>query len=47
MQQGGFYLNNRRESDLARTVAATDLIEGRLAVLRAGKKSFFLIRVQG
>ncbi len=45
VQQGGLYLNNRRVTDLAQVFAADDLIEGRVAVLRAGKKSFQLVKI--
>jgi tyrosyl-tRNA synthetase len=38
-------VNNARVTDLAQVVTAADLIEGRLAVLRAGKKSFHLVKV--
>jgi len=46
VQQGGLNINNVRVTDLARVFGANDLIEGRLAVLRSGKKSFFLLKVQ-
>ncbi|NLF21658.1 MAG: tyrosine--tRNA ligase [Lentisphaerae bacterium] len=46
VQQGGVSLNNRRVEGLDATLAATDLIEGRLAVLRSGKKNYFLLRVE-
>ncbi len=46
VQQGGLNINNVRVTDLARLFSADDLIEGRLAVLRSGKKSFFLLKVQ-
>jgi tyrosyl-tRNA synthetase len=46
VQQGGLNINNVRVSGLDRTFAATDLVDGRLAVLRSGKKSFFLLKVQ-
>ena len=46
VQQGGLNINNVRVTDLARVFEAHDLIEGRLAVLRSGKKSFFLLKVQ-
>ena len=46
VQQGGLSLNSRRVEGLDATLAATDLIEGRLAVLRSGKKNFFLLRVK-
>ena len=39
-------INNARVSGLERVFEAADLIEGRLAVLRSGKKSFFLLKVQ-
>ena len=44
VQQGGVSLNNRRVEGLDTTLAATDLIEGRLAVLRSGKKNYFVLR---
>ena len=47
VQQGGLSLNSRRVEGLDTTLAAADLIEGRLAVLRSGKKNFFLLRVKG
>jgi len=46
VQQGGLYLNNQRVADAARVISADDLIEGRLLVLRAGRKSFHLVKVQ-
>jgi tyrosyl-tRNA synthetase len=46
VQQGGLNINNRRTPGLERIFEAADLIEGRLAVLRSGKKSFFLLKVQ-
>jgi tyrosyl-tRNA synthetase len=45
-QQGGLYLNNQRVADPGRAVSAGDLIEGRLLVLRAGRKSFCLVKIQ-
>jgi tyrosyl-tRNA synthetase len=47
VQQGGLYLNNQRVADIAQVVASGDLIEGRVAVLRAGKKSFHLVKISG
>jgi tyrosyl-tRNA synthetase len=47
MQQGGLYLNNQRIADATRVVADADLIEGRIAVLRAGKKAFHLLKIAG
>ena len=46
VQQGGLNINNVRVSDLTRVFSVSDLIEGRLAVLRSGKKSFFLLKLQ-
>jgi len=46
VQQGGLNINNVRVADLARAFGPHDLVEGRLAVLRSGKKSFFLLKVQ-
>jgi tyrosyl-tRNA synthetase len=45
VQQGGLNINNVRVAGIDRVFAAEDLIDGRLAVLRGGKKSFFLLRV--
>ena len=47
LQQGGLNLNNQRVADVAQLVAPGDLIEGRVAVLRAGKKSFCLVKIAG
>ena len=43
-QQGGLSLSGAK-ADAARTFAAEDLVEGRVAVLRAGKKNHFLLKV--
>ncbi|KAK9842091.1 hypothetical protein WJX81_008006 [Elliptochloris bilobata] len=42
---GGVRVNNRREADELVTLAETDLIEGRLVLLAAGKKNKLLLRV--
>ena len=47
VQQGGLYINNLRVADINRVVSPNDLIEGRLAVLRSGKKSFHLVKIAG
>lgn len=44
-QQGGLSLNGAK-ADAARVFAEGDLEEGRVAVLRSGKKNFFLLRVR-
>ncbi|MCL1921967.1 MAG: tyrosine--tRNA ligase [Kiritimatiellaeota bacterium] len=45
VQQGGLSLNSVRVAGLEKTFEVADLIEGRLAVLRSGKKNFFLLNV--
>ena len=44
-QQGGLSLNGAKV-DAARVFAAEDLVEGRVAVLRAGKKNHFLLKAR-
>lgn len=46
LQGGGLAVNNVRIADPAATVAESDLIEGRLLLLRQGKKNYFLLRVK-
>ncbi|HRU71291.1 MAG TPA: tyrosine--tRNA ligase [Kiritimatiellia bacterium] len=46
VQQGGLSINNVKAGGLDRRFTPEDLIEGRLAVLRSGKKSFFLLRAE-
>lgn len=46
VQQGGLYLNNRRVADVGRVVGDGDLIEGRLLVLRAGRKNYHLVKIR-
>ena len=46
VQQGGLSINNVKAAGLDRCFTPQDLIEGRLAVLRGGKKSFFLLRAE-
>lgn len=43
--QGGLFLNGNK-APLERELAADDLVDGRLAVLRSGKKNHFLLRVK-
>ena len=43
---GGLYLNNRRVPDLDAVVTDGDIIDGRLLVLRSGKKTFHLVKVR-
>jgi tyrosyl-tRNA synthetase len=42
---GGAYVNNVRVEDTAQTVSVAQLIDGRFAVLRSGKKQYHLLRV--
>ncbi len=44
-QQGGLSINGEKAPP-DRVVAEGDLVDGRLAVLRGGKKNFFLLRVK-
>ncbi len=44
-QQGGLSLNNAKAGP-DRVVEASDLVDGRVAVLRSGKKNYFLLRVR-
>ena len=44
IEQGGAYVNNRRETDLSRRLTAADLAGGNLLVLRSGKKSYAVVR---
>jgi tyrosyl-tRNA synthetase len=45
MQQGGLTVNNVRVGDVAAVFEASMLIEGRLTVLRSGKKNNRLLKV--
>jgi tyrosyl-tRNA synthetase len=44
---GGLYINNRRVDDPAAVLGEADIIDGRLVVLRSGKKTFRLVKVAG
>lgn len=45
MQQGGLSINNTRVNDVTAAFAESHLIEGRLAVLRSGKKNNCLLKI--
>jgi len=45
VEGGGLYVNNRRVTDVAARIAASDIIDGRIVVLRTGKKNYRLIKV--
>jgi tyrosyl-tRNA synthetase len=44
IQQGGAYVNNRREGELDRQLSAADLASETVMVLRSGKKKYALLR---
>ena len=46
IQSGGMYLNNQRVPDLDATIGADAIIDGRLCVLRSGRKRYRLVKVQ-
>jgi tyrosyl-tRNA synthetase len=46
LQQGGVYVNNVRVADEAKKVTAADLGTETMIVLRAGKKSYHIVRVK-
>jgi tyrosyl-tRNA synthetase len=41
--EGGAYVNNRREGDVARMIGSDDLVAGRFLVLRRGKRDYHLV----
>jgi tyrosyl-tRNA synthetase len=45
VQQGGLSMNSVKVTGLEQVMQEEDLIEGRVAVLRSGKKNFFLLKV--
>ncbi len=46
VEGGGVYVNNRRESDVRKTVSAVDLAWPRALLLRAGKKNYHLVLIR-
>jgi tyrosyl-tRNA synthetase len=46
IEQGGAYVNNRREEEVARTIGVDDLMAGRYLILRSGKKNYHLVRFE-
>lgn len=44
---GGIYLNNQRSADEKRMVKRNDTVGGRFLVLRKGRKTYHLVRVEG
>jgi tyrosyl-tRNA synthetase len=47
VEQGGIYLNGERVTDPTSPVRVSDALHGRFLVLRRGKKSYHLVRVEG
>ena len=45
VESGGLYINNHRVEGIQSKVAASDIIDNRLLVLRSGKKTFHLVKV--
>jgi tyrosyl-tRNA synthetase len=45
VEQGGMYLNGEQISDAGRLVGIADLIEGRLLVIRRGRKNYSLVKL--
>jgi len=46
IEGGGIYLNNIRASEVSRTVKGEDLLFGRYLLLRKGKRTYGLVRVE-
>ncbi|MGH7699096.1 MAG: S4 domain-containing protein, partial [Gemmatimonadales bacterium] len=46
IEQGGIYVNQQRETDVARKLSAADWIAGRNLLLRKGKKEYALLRCE-
>ena len=44
IDQGGVYVNNRREADVDRRLSLSDLLVDSYLVLRRGKRSYHLVR---
>ena len=44
VEQGGAYVNNRREADVDRRLSAADLLHDRYVILRRGKRDHHLLR---
>jgi tyrosyl-tRNA synthetase len=44
---GGFYVNNIRITDLTAKVRGDMLVDGRVMVMRAGRKNFCLVKTAG
>ncbi len=45
IESGGLYVNNVRVNDMKTVVKSSVVIDGKLLILRSGKKKFYLVRV--
>jgi tyrosyl-tRNA synthetase len=45
IEQGGMYLNGEQIGDANRTVKTEDLVEGRLLIIRRGRKNYSLVKL--
>lgn len=45
IKAGGLYLNNTRITDTRQTIQESDLIDGKICILRVGKSSYYMIEV--
>jgi tyrosyl-tRNA synthetase len=46
LQSGGLYLNNRKITQLDRTLEIDDFIDQRVAIMRAGKEEHLILDLQ-
>ncbi len=47
IKAGGVYINNIRYSDTEAMIKLDDFIEGKVLIVRKGKKNYFLVRIDG
>jgi tyrosyl-tRNA synthetase len=45
IESGGLYVNNRRVDGIQATVSEQDAVDGRIVVLRSGKRTFHLVKL--
>ncbi|RWR76577.1 Aminoacyl-tRNA synthetase [Cinnamomum micranthum f. kanehirae] len=45
LKQGGLYLNNRRIDSDGKIIEASDIVDGKLLLLSAGKKNKMVVRI--
>ncbi|KAG2196332.1 hypothetical protein INT47_009327 [Mucor saturninus] len=45
IKAGGLYLNNTRITDTRHTIQDSDLIDGKVCILRVGKSSYYMVQV--